>query len=97
MISTYQRAYSPGRGRCSRCGQDNIPEDELFLAVSGEAEVGWHTVCESCDDGDGSLRLHGRTIVELRDVTAFGSAECDINPVELEVWSKLSGYWIHYC
>ena len=75
------------------CVRDNIPEDELFLAVGGEYGVGWQTVCESCDDGDGSLRFHDKTIVELGDVTAFGSAEFDENVEALSVWSMLNGGW----
>ena len=82
-VTTYQSAYQLKMGRCSRCLRDNIPEDELFLAVGGEDGVGWQTVCQSCDDGDGSLRFHGKTIVELRDVTAFGSAEFDVRLEEL--------------
>ena len=55
--------------------------------------MGWQTVYESCDDGDGSLRFHGKTIVELRDVTAFGSAEFDERVEVLRVWSMLNGGW----
>ena len=54
---------------------------------------GLATVCESCDDGDGSLRFHGKTIMELRDVTAFGSAEFDERVEVLCVWSMLNGGW----
>ena len=54
---------------------------------------GLATVCESCDDGDGSLRFHGKTIIELRDVTAFGSAEFDERLEVLCVWSMLNGGW----
>ena len=92
-MTTYQSAYQLKMGRCSRCLRDNIPEDELFLAVNGEYGVGWQTVCQSCDDGDGSLRFHGKTIVELRDVTAFGSAEFDQCMEVLTVWSMLNGGW----
>ena len=69
------------------------PEDELFLAVNGEYGVGWQTVCQSRDDGDGSLRFHGKTIIELRDVTAFGSAEFDEMVEVLRVGSILNGGW----
>ena len=55
--------------------------------------MGWQTVCESCDDGDGSLRFHGKTIVELRDVAAFGSAEFDERVEVLRVWSILNEGW----
>ena len=72
MAGTHQHAYQLTTGTCARCGKDDIPEDRLFLAVRHE---GWLTVCEDCDDGDGSLRFHGKTIVELRDVTAFGSGD----------------------
>ena len=40
-MTTYQSAYQLKMGRCSRCLRDNIPEDELFLAVNGEYGVGW--------------------------------------------------------
>ena len=91
-MTTYQRAYQLKMGRCSRCRRDHIPEDELFLVGSGEDGVGWQTVCQSCDD-DSSLRFHGKTIVELRDVTAFGSAEFDERVEVLRVWSILNGGW----
>ncbi len=92
-MTTYQSAYQLKMGRCSRCRQDNIPEDELFLAGSAEEGPGFQTVCASCDDGDGSLRFHGKTIIELRDVTAFGSAEFDQCMEVLTVWSMLNGGW----
>ena len=92
-MTTYQSAYQLKMGRCSRCRQDNIPEDHLFLAGSAEEGAGFQTVCESCDDGDGSLRFHGKTIIELRDVTAFGSVEFDERLEVLTVWSMLNGGW----
>lgn len=93
MTSTYQNARSNGTGRCFRCGKDGIWENDLFLGLGGDICPGWVPICESCDDGDGSLRFHGRTIVELRDVTAFGSAEFDCAPVQLEVFSMYNGGW----
>ena len=80
MTTTYQSVYQPKMGRCSRCRQDNIPEDELFLAGSAEEGPGWQTVCESCDDGDGSLRFHGKTIIELRgrDGVRFGGVRREV-------------------
>ena len=77
MTRTHQRAYQLTTGTCVRCGKYDIPEDRLFLAVNREDPGGWLTVCEDCEDGDGSLRFHGKTIVELRDVTAFGSGDFD--------------------
>ena len=59
MNRTHQNARRHGAGHCSRCGQDNIPDDQLFLAAGGQAHVGWLTVCQDCDDGDGSLKFHG--------------------------------------
>ena len=39
-VAAYQTAYQLKMGRCSRCLRDNIPEDELFLAVGGDYGVG---------------------------------------------------------
>ena len=75
MTTTYHFKYQPMTGTCDRCGREGIPDDELFLAVRWDDRLGsmWVGVCESCDDGDGSLRFHGRTLAELRAETAFGS------------------------
>ena len=39
-----------------------------ILAARWDDRLGsmWVGVCESCDDGDGSLRFHGRTLAELQ-------------------------------
>ena len=64
-------------GICDRCGREGLPDDELYLALrpTDDEAVGsiWIGVCESCDDGDGSARFHGRTLAELRAHTVFGS------------------------
>ena len=75
MSRTHQHAYQLTTGSCARCGKDGIPEDQLFLAVDRQWPNGWLTVCEDCDDGDGSIRYHGKTIIEFRALTAFGSGE----------------------
>ncbi len=76
MNATYHWSYTPITGTCDRCGRQDIPDDELYLAVRWDNRLGtsmWVGVCESCDDGDGSLRYHGRTLAELRAETVFGS------------------------
>ena len=75
MTGTYQSAYQLTTGTCFRCGRSEIPEDRLFLAVNLQEAGGWLTVCGGCDAGRGTLRFHGKTVVELRDMTAFGSAD----------------------
>ena len=88
MTIIYHYSYRPMWGTCDRCGREDIPDDQLFLAVlmTDDEDVGstWIGVCESCDDGDGSLRFHSRTLAELRAHTVFGSWEIDMvstNPV----------------
>ena len=50
--------HQPMTGACDRCGREDIPDDELFLAVrSDDCESTWIGVCESCDDGDGSFAI----------------------------------------
>ena len=69
------------------------PRTNCFWRAAQREGPGFQTVCASCDDGDGSLRFHGKTIIELRDVTAFGSAEFDQCMEVLTVWSMLNGGW----
>ena len=75
MTTTYHVKYQPMPGTCDRCKREGIPDDELFLAVRWDDRLGsmWVGVCESCDDEDGSVRYHGRTLTELRADTVFGS------------------------
>lgn len=65
--------HQPMTGACDRCGREDVPDDELYLAARWVDRLGsmWVGVCESCDDGDGSLRFHGRTPAELRAHTLF--------------------------
>ncbi len=64
--------HHPMTGTCGRCGREDIPDDELFLLFwEGMPGPGWHGVCWDCNDGDGSLRFHDRTLAELRAHTLF--------------------------
>lgn len=71
-MTVYHLQHLPMTGACDRCGREGIPDDELFLAVrSNDDGSTWIGICESCDEGDGSLRFHGCTLAELRAHTVF--------------------------